>query len=637
MNGLKIIVTVILSIVITAGCSRTAIEPVSTDMRVSGQNESTRQLWGFWDVEVIPDGNGSAEIIFTPMHSAQVHMNVVGLMEAGGGAAVGIEPPVTLVDGVLDVNIVLTHPFSGLDKFSGFDVRGILIGHGSVGGFSDLLFYAGPSDMQLTNADGHSRLWNPSEYTGSGYVDGKLSVPDAIANYSATLNPYKYFADDLTANEAIPDMLKVKRGAFTAGASNVRHYTIKLGDKGLSFQYAIDANWWAPTEPVVVPDSFPVERANCPEPYHMEVTMTPGIHGEGGSTDIVCDVYDWQKDVTAVYVEAPLLTSEIIELGNPQDNGDFVSYTGTLTNVDLPSADHADILVYARGTDPVTSIEYTCYRLFNYPVVHIPPGGVIITIQDDMFYKTMDVEYDYISSDYDYSDGNPPPVDYTDTDGPWDFTLVPADASSIRVALDPNDPEVAGFKNEFSGNVTHFFKTEFALDGDPQGVYQAEAHNEGANLLRLWGIHASEPLIEDLYDFPLDPPIDFQYPESVSTDYSVTKNYTLIPFLLTMRVTYHLWGIGEGVVFIPQEPGVHGWGWEPYAALETRTMASFSTDGILGQGEMGKALMYTWTADDGVMCGTVNSGNSPDSDPNFDDGTYEITGGAGANTLRSIN
>ena len=627
----------IILVPIALACSTSSELPNTPDMARNSDTSMSRQLWGFWDVDVIPDGHGSASLIFTPRHTTQVHLNVVGIMESGGDAAVGIEPPVTLVDGILDVNVKLTHPFEGLDKFTGFDVRGILIGHGSMGGFSESLFYAGPTDMQLLNADGHSRLWNPTEYTGSGYVDGKLSAPDAIKNYTATLNPYKYFADDLTANQSIPDMLKVKRGAFTAGKTNVRHYQIKLGDKGLSFQYAVDANWWTPTEPVVVPDSFDPAKANCPEPYHMEVWMGPGIYSDGGSAKIIVDVYDWQKDVTGVSVEAPLLYDGITELSDPQDNGDFVTYTGNISNVNLPAGNRADILIYARGTDPVTLKEYTCYRLFSYPIVHVPDGGVIITVQDDKFYKTKGVEYTYISSGYDYGTGNPPPVDYADHDGPWDFTGIPADSSSTREALDPNDPEVASFKSQFSGNVTHFFKTEVALTGTPQSVYQAEAHNEGANLLRLWGMHTSEPVVQDIQDFPLDPPIDFQYPETTSTDYTVSQNYTLIPFLLTMKVTYHLWGMGEGVAFVPIQPGVNGWGWDVQAALETRSFAAFETGGLLGQGDMGKALLYTWTADDGLAYGSISAGNSPGSDPNFDEGTFDVTGGAAVNTLQMIN
>jgi len=608
------------------------------DIRDSEINaQGSRYLWGFYDVEVVPDNEGSAEVIFTPQRSTQMHMNVVGLMESGSsGAAVGINPPVTLVDGILDVDIKLTHPFP-IPKFTGFDVRGILIGHGSVAGFSDSLFYAGSNDMDLLNADGHTRLWNPTEYTGDGYVDGKLGVPDAIANYTATLNGYKYFSDAITTNMDIADMVKSDRGAFTAGAMNIRHYQIKLGDQGLTFQYAIDANWWAPAEPYTVPDDFDIERANCPEPYYVDLWVGPGITGGGGSASFTLDIYDWQKDIDTAYLEAPLLISDTMILTGPEDLGDYVRFSGTLTNELNPAPEQVDILVYARGTDPVSSTVYTDYHLYRLPTPHMPDGGVIITIPEDKSYKTIGIEYTYGSSGYDYGGGNPAPVDYSDTDGPWDFTQVEDDELATREALAPSDPEVAGFAGEFSGNVTHFFKTQMGLGSEPMEVYQAESHNVDAHIQRLWGIYSSEEIVEGVNAFPLDPPIDFQYPLSVATDYTVDESYTIIVFLLTLNVNFAHKGLGEGFAFVPVEPGVQGWGWDVQPALLTRTVAEFETGGVLGQGSLGKALLYQWIADDGTGYGSITCGNSPDEDPNFNESTNEITGSASASALRGID
>jgi len=629
--------TCLVAIIPILGCGGPSSQPVSPGpLYQAAGSEPSRQLWGLWNVEVIPDGNGSAQLVFTPLRSAEVHLNVVKIMEAGGGTAVGINPPVTLVDGILDVEIRLTHPFD-IPKFTGFDVRGILIGHGSIGGFSQSLFYAGDDDIELLNPDGHTRLWNPTEYTGKGYVDGKLGKPDAIANYTATLNGYKYFADSLTPDMDVPDMLKADRGAFMAGSTNARHYTIRLGNQGLTFQYAIDANWWAPTEPVEVPDSFDVQRANCPEPYHIDAWIGPGITGDGGSASMTVDVYDWQKDVDTAYVEAPLLFDDVLTLTIPQDFGDFVRFSTTITNQNLPAGDKADVLVYATGVDPVSTKTHTDYHLYHLPVPHLPAGGVIITIQDDKAYKTIGIEYEYGGTDYDYAGGNPAPVDYNDHSGPWDFTPVPATGTAIRKALAKTDPEVAGFAGDFSPNVTHFFKTEAGINGEPSGIYQAEAHNEGANLLRLWGIYSEVEIVEGVQSIPLDPPIDFTYPMDINTHYQVSKNYTIIPFLLTFKVTFERWGMGQGIAFVPVEPGVNGWGWVAQAALETRTEAAFETGGALGQGPMGTALVYEWIADDGTMYGSVTAGNSPDEAPNYDESTYEITGTAGANALRSIS
>ncbi len=625
-------------ILLYTGCSGNN-NPIDPDMvkPTDKMADSSRVLWGYWNVEVIPDNQGSAEFNFTPMRMSLFHLNVLGIMQNLPGPSVGIEPPAVFANNVIDVDIRLTHPFSDLDKFTGFDVRGILIGHGSFAGFSESLLYHGPNDLRLLNADGYSRLWNPTDYTGSGYVDGDLGTPDALANFSATLNAYKYFADDLTSDMAISDMLKINRGAFTSGSSNVRHYSIKLGDKGLTFQYAIDANWFPPVEPYDVPDSFDIERANCPEPYHMDVHIGHGIHGGGGSAPVTVNVYDWQGDCDMVYMEAPMLTEGVIELTNSVYNGDFVTYTGDLNNDYTMEVDSVSILIYATGVDPGSLTKYADYQLYTYPIVRVPEGGVVITIQDEMAYKTIGVEYSFGGADYDYGAGDPAPVSYTDPDGPWDFTPVPVINTGTREAISPSDPEVAAFKNEFNGNVTHFFRTMLPLDDTTQEIYQAESHNEGAELLRLWGIYTSEPLIEDVQALPLDPPIDFPYPMDINTDFTETETYTIIPFLLTLKIIWNGTAVAEGIGYVPVEPGVNGWGWESQPVLQTRTVASFETGGLLGQGPMGSALMYEWIADDGTGYGSLLVGNSPDSDPGYDDDTYEILGTGVLSVLRAID
>ncbi len=594
---------------------------------------ASRQLWGLWDVEVIPDGAGSAELVFTPLRSSQLHLNVVGLLEGSGQPAVGIDPPISFVDGILDVDIRLTHPFDVV-KFCGFDVRGIMIGHGAYAGFSHSLFYAGPDDIQLLNADGHSRLWNPTDYSGKGYIDGKLGQPDALENFTATLNGYKYFAKGLLPDMSVADMPKDDRGVFLASSSNARHYKIRLGDKDLTFQYAIDANWWKPTQPVEVPDSFDIERANCPEPYYISVYIEPGIMGTGGSAEVVIDVYDWQKDCNQVTLEAPLLLDTISVLANPDDMGDFVRFTTTLTNENLPSGEFADVLIHASGIDPESSVTYYDYRLFRLPLPRVPTGGVVITIQDDMAYKTIGVEYVYGGTGYDYDTGPGAPVDYDDTVGPWDFTPVPNEEGGNRAALAKDDPEVADFADTFNPAVTHLWRTEWLMANELQQIYQAEVHNTSIDKLRLWGIYEQE-VLDGAVDF--DDPIDFDYPMDTSTHYSVSNEYWIFPVMLSFKISFERWGIGEGIAFVPVEPGLYGWGWETQACLLTRTIASFETGGLLGQGPLGDALIYEWIADDGTTYGSIMAGNDPGGPPNFDDATYEIIGLAGAQVLRSID
>lgn len=628
-----------LILIIITGCSGKSNPPLAPDItRDQLITDPSRILIGLWNVDVIPDTRGSADIIFIPVRSPQIHLNILGIIQ-NNLPGLTLEQPISIVDNILEFTLRYHHPLP-MDQYTVFDMRGIFIGHGSKTGFSEGLTYAGVTDFQVLNADGHTRLWNPSEYTGMGYIDGKLLPPHSVANYTATLNGYRYFATDLGPDQDVTTMDISNRGAFLAGQSAARHFVLKLSDTGDPFQYAVDANWWPPTEPIEVPGSFDVERANCPEPYHMDVTIGPGISAVSGSADIQVDIYDWQNDVENVYLEAPEMIFDTLVLSDPVDMDGFLRFNGTLNNDLLPPDDAVDILIYVEGTDPDSLKTYRDYRLYSFPLFRIPPGGVIITLQDDMAYKKIGVDYEYGGADYDTTAGNFPPVDQADLDGPWDLTGIPNDASSIRSALAKTDPEVAGFANSFSGYVHHFFKTQLALGDTPEQIYQAEEHWEGGNVLRLWGFYYDGTAIPDGVNpaIPLDPPIDFQYPIDINTHYVVYEEYIIGPsfpvILLTLKIRFEIWGLGEGIAIVPEEPGIYGWGWNAQPALLVRTFATLETGGLLGQGPMGNALMYEFIADDGTVYGTMLAGNSPSGDPNFDDTTFEILGTVNVAALR---
>jgi hypothetical protein len=259
-----------------------------------------------------------------------------------------------------------------------------------------------------------------------------------------------------------------------------------------------------------------------------------------------------------------------------------------------------------------------------------------------MAYKTIGVEYGYGGASYDYAGGNPAPLDPSDSNGPWDFTQIPADGNSIRSALAKTDPAVSGFAGNFSGYVQYFFQTQMSLSSTPEDVFQAEEHYEGGNLLRMWGIYYDGTALPAGVNpaIPLDPPIDFPYPMDVNTHYVIDEEYIIAKVgpvvLLSLQVHFETWGIGEGPAFVPETPGVNGWGWNTQPVLATRTVASLATGGTLGQGSMGSGLIYQWIADDGTLYGSIMVGNGTTGDPNYDEVTYEIIGSANANALRSI-
>ena len=166
------------------------------------------------------------------------------------------------------------------------------------------IIYAGKTETYLLNADGLTRWWNPTEFPYNpatpvdGYIDGALGTPDAVADYSSTINGYKYFADGLGPNDNLTVLDPVARGVFSAGTKNIRHYSIHLGG-GLIFNYAVDACWVPPIgpPPITVPDDFP-PTANKPEAWRIDLTSTNTLFYDnfsgigGGNLHLKIDVYD---------------------------------------------------------------------------------------------------------------------------------------------------------------------------------------------------------------------------------------------------------------------------------------------------------------------------------------------------------
>ncbi|HDS31001.1 MAG TPA: hypothetical protein ENN67_08165, partial [Firmicutes bacterium] len=138
------------------------------------------------------------------------------------------------VNGVFTFDISLTHPFETKPQLSGFDVKGILITPGTLA--VGPLVFADSDETELENADGYTRWWNPTEFTQPGllgYTHGNLANSPG-ASLTATINPYKLFADILPATGSLalvsdaPLDSHMGRAVFSAGMTNTRRYRIRF-------------------------------------------------------------------------------------------------------------------------------------------------------------------------------------------------------------------------------------------------------------------------------------------------------------------------------------------------------------------------------------------------------------------------
>jgi outer membrane protein assembly factor BamB len=317
-------------VIIAMGCSGGGYEgpTVADNTPPSTAAEAPHYLWGLWQFRADPAA-GTLDVI--PLRVADMHLNALPFLEPPPLVFLSLES-LEFIGNIIEANIGLRHPFLGLTEFTGFDVCGVLITNGSYSDFDDPdLVMAGDGDTRLLNPDGWSRWWNPAEFphtnTMFGYKDGLLGTPDSVADYNCTLNAYKYFCDDLDPNDTLDVLPLDRRGIFSAGQKNVRHYTIELGAEGLVFNYAVDACWQFPdgSPPWTAPDDFAPE-ANRPEAYRItttEVDNTLWAEGaeSGGELHLLIDVYDWfNAGLNTVQVESadnfePALASTPIDGG----------------------------------------------------------------------------------------------------------------------------------------------------------------------------------------------------------------------------------------------------------------------------------------------------------------------------------
>jgi len=296
------------------------LPPQEAGSRLPEGSES-HTLLGYFSV-AIDLANKTVDVV--PLRDVQFHLNVLPFLEPPPLTNLTLGWETLEIDWdkwIVETDVILTHPFYGLNEFMGFDVKGILITDGSLDGFEDDgIVIASPAEPRLANADGFTRWWNPQEFIDQGifgYKDGLLGVPDSSANYHSTLNGYKYFADDLTANEDVTDLNMGLRGRFSAGASNRRHYVIDFGENTsdfLVFNYAVDANWYPPDKiPPTGLQDFPIS-ANQTEAFAIVVNeelnrlyYNPVNEDSGGKLDLRIDIFDWQciETIVSVKVEAP--------------------------------------------------------------------------------------------------------------------------------------------------------------------------------------------------------------------------------------------------------------------------------------------------------------------------------------------
>jgi len=268
--------------------------------QVRTMDSSNRVLFGAWIMNVSED---LSTVTPVPLRSSEGHLNIRTFLENGPCTnclqIVGVTPQ---GPGKLDVDVRISHPFPGVDQFTGFDVRGtVIFNQTSLWPASDLSWSsAEEGGGELLNPDGWTNLFNPVDFvqgiddpTFLTYQQGKFAKN---LDSPSQLNAFKAFYIE-------PD----RRPFFTSDAIT-KTYSLQLPAGVFQFGYVVDGCWEIPdvNPPQNVPEDFPVE-ANCPEPYRLSVSVDDAISVSGGIATCDIQVYDWQgtSTISTVSLECP--------------------------------------------------------------------------------------------------------------------------------------------------------------------------------------------------------------------------------------------------------------------------------------------------------------------------------------------
>jgi hypothetical protein len=318
--------TLLILMLAAISCASSNNSPLSPALR--DQNNSltggltsagSKALWGMWEVRI---DTATWQAMLVPLRGPQYTVDVVTFLQKPTGNPANLSITVTdvtgwLTEGRIGVDVGLRHPFPGLDQYTGFDVLGVFMAPGSVGGKhdEDVWFSNGSDEPILLNSDGYTRWMNPIEFLPDGtimrFVPGKLGDPN-VALFTSTINGYKYFADGLAKDQSVAEFFKdpanvQNRGTFRPGSYNEREYNLKFPMVGdvpqLVFQYAVVASWIEPDKTLSgdpdtldVPGDFAIS-ANAAESICLSVSDNSTLYYKsglgGGAVELGLEVYDW--------------------------------------------------------------------------------------------------------------------------------------------------------------------------------------------------------------------------------------------------------------------------------------------------------------------------------------------------------
>ena len=416
------------------GCSGSTnpAQPDVADNELTNKSVSdfgnSRTLLGFWHISIDPD---TLQPEIFPLRGAEFTANITRFMHPPAVPvhmiSIQVLPGTDLANGLINFTMGLTHPFAGYPIFRAFDTRGIILSDGTYTTAHDpTLIYAGNDETRLLNADGYTRWWNAVEFTSYGTVFGFNQGAFAPPTFpTATLNGYKYFANDFEQDADLADLDVSKRGTFGPSTTVKRDYELQFKmDAGMpvfDFNYAIDVSWSLP-DPAYAPE-YPVEGydllANCQEAYWIDADFSGSTAWwsspitYGGDLHVALEIGDWgaladgvsvQDEISEIWIESPemaigpvgVLPTAIASDGNGVTTSVFsfdlldVAPTDVLNQLLIVSVESSNPTNYAPMIPDPSGFDWpdkplASYMMFDVPIADSPPvdNPVVHSIDPD--------------------------------------------------------------------------------------------------------------------------------------------------------------------------------------------------------------------------------------------------------------
>jgi hypothetical protein len=375
-----VIATIVLTLFVAIGCSGggggSPATPSTNPDLTSGpgqtgqaQNPNT-SLLGYYDIYFDVE---SQTMQVVEDRTASFTMNIIPLLIQMTSPPKGLAIGSLVIDNTYPENLMVEvelkwyHPFPTMDQFKIYDYMGVIISNGdSTLMYHNLRVGNYGTDTYMTNADGYTRWFNPSEFTTEGVLGW---APGGCQNYkgNAKVNPYKAYGKGLSVNGSLWDWLEGgsnNDGVFKSGAG--RRMKLEFpspppGD-GLVFGFAMVCCWENQ-------GSGPYSPYHRKEPIAFRVDVENDIYYDGSVSDgnliADIDVWAWGAQPSTVLIESTVLSG--IEVAAPTGGGgaNWSTYSIDVPAAPITSIDGHELWVIAVCDD---------YNYINIPGVPAPPG-----------------------------------------------------------------------------------------------------------------------------------------------------------------------------------------------------------------------------------------------------------------------